>query len=352
MTERRQRLVRNVFFGIGLLAFVVMLFTFNVSFAELWQYICRASYWLAAIVAVWVVLYMLNALTWRTIILGGGTCLVHVLRLYQLTITGYALNYSTPFGLPGGEAYKVIELSRYIGTSRATSSTVLYAMMHVYTHFWFWLTGVAIYILLVVTGHLSLPTLPLVLAFVFIVVLASAGIYFFLKGYKNGMLVWLFRMLGHIPGLRRWVNAFYEKKKDTIAKADSQIAELHNQDHRSFVKSFFLEYGARLFQSTEIFFMLLLFGIDGGGTFAGYLLTWVHAFLILDFTSVLGNLLGFIPMQLGGREGGFALSSSLFGLSGGTAMFISIISRLRELFWIFTGLVLMRLFVSKNNETK
>lgn len=352
MTDSRQHLVRNIFFGIGLLAFVVMLFTFNVSFAELWQYICHAGYWLLAIVAVWVVLYMLNALTWRTIILGGGDCSAHILRLYQLTITGYALNYSTPFGLPGGEAYKVMELSHYIGVSRATSSTVLYAMMHVYTHFWFWLTGVVVYALLVIAGHLPLPTLPLVLAFAFIVLLASVGIYFFLKGYKNGMLVWLFHLLGRIPGLRRWVNTFYEKKKEAIAKADRQIAELHNQDHRSFVKSFFLEYGARMFQSTEIFFMLLLFGIDGGGTFAGYLITWIHAFLILAFTSVLGNLLGFIPMQLGGREGGFALSSSLFGLSGGTAMFISIISRLRELFWIFTGLVLMRLFVGKNSETK
>ncbi len=134
-----------------------------------------------------------------------------------------------------------------------------------------------------------------------------------------------------------------------MEKIDRQISELHGQNKRSFFGSFFLEYVGRLLQSFEIFFMLMLFGIDGGGGLEGYLLIFLHSFLILAFTSLFANLLGFLPLQLGGREGGFAMSVAQMGMTGGTAMFISIICRVRELLWCSIGLLLMK--IGNCNET-
>ena len=93
----KQRL-NNLFFFLGLAAVVVMLFTFDVSFVELWEHICHAGYWLIPIVGVWIIIYGINALSWREIILseirryGGTGERVSFLRIYRLTITGYALN--------------------------------------------------------------------------------------------------------------------------------------------------------------------------------------------------------------------------------------------------------------------
>ena len=70
MTWTKQRL-NNLFFFLGCVAVVVMLFTFDVSFVELWQHITHAGYWLIPIVGIWVVVYALNALAWRAIILGN-----------------------------------------------------------------------------------------------------------------------------------------------------------------------------------------------------------------------------------------------------------------------------------------
>ncbi len=61
-----------------------------------------------------------------------------------------------------------------------------------------------------------------------------------------------------------------------------------------------------------------------------------------------------MPLQIGGREGGFAMSTVQLKMTGGSgvlltlkqamtvAVFISIIVRIRELFWTAVGMLLMK----------
>ena len=93
----------------------------------------------------------------------------------------------------------------------------------------------------------------------------------------------------------------------------------------------------RIMQSFEIYFMLILFDAGDGGA-----LTFVYSFLILSFTSLFANLLFFMPLQLGGREGGFAMSVAQMGMTSDIGMFVSIICRVRELVWTAIGLLLMK----------
>ncbi|MCD8203088.1 MAG: flippase-like domain-containing protein [Prevotella sp.] len=340
--------INNLFFVIGLTAVVIMLCTFHVSFTELWAYIRQADYWLAAILGLWFFLYLLNTWAWHIIIRGSGPCTISFLRLMKLTVTGFALNYATPMGMIGGEAYRIMELSRYIDTQRATSSVVLFVMMHVFSHFWFWMTSIVVYLILAIAGHLPLDTatgIVLLLAALF----CCGGIYLFVRGYKYGMVVKLIRLIGKLPGLHHWGKRFSENHREDLQKIDRLISELHSQNKHSFFGSFFLEYVGRLLQSFEIFFMLMLFGINGGGGFTGCFMTFIHSFLILAFTSLFANLLGFLPLQLGGREGGFAMSMAQLGMTAGTAMFVSIICRVRELFWTSIGLLLMK--IGNRNKT-
>lgn len=340
--------INNLFFAVGITAVIVMFCTFNVSFTELCAYISQAGYWLAAILGLWLLLYVLDTWAWQIIICGSGPCTINFPHLLKLTVTGFALNYATPMGMVGGEAYRVMELSRYIDVRRATSSVVLFVMMHVFCHFWFWITSIVVYLILAVTGNLPLNmTIGLVL--VFAASFCSGGIYLFVRGYKYGMVVRLMRIISKLPGLRTWGKRFSESHRDDLEKIDRQISELQGQNKRSFLGSFFLEYLGRLLQSFEIFFMLMLFGINGGGGVYGYLLTFLHSFLILAFTSLFANLLGFLPLQLGGREGGFAMSVAQMGMTSGTAMLISIICRVRELFWTSIGLLMMK--IGNRNET-
>ena len=347
MKWTKQRL-NNLFFVVGVVAVVVMLFTFDVSFVELWHHIERAGYWLIPIVGVWLFVYALNALSFGCIVRSNSDGQrVGWWRLYQLTVTGYALNYATPVGGLGGEPYRIVELSRYMSKSQATSSVILYSMMHMFAHFWFWFLSVFVWLALAAFGDLPFNTSVTILMSM-ILVLFTAALYLFSKGYRHGLVVKTLRLLGKIPGLKGWSRRFTERHAETLHEVDEQIASLHAQDRRSFYSSLVLELLSRILQSAEVFFMLLLFGIDGGGTFIGLVTIYLHSILIVAFTTFLANLIGFLPMQLGVQEGGFVVSIAALGLSPAVGIFVSIICRVREIIWIFIGMVLMKMVREKD----
>ena len=344
MRWTKQRL-NNLFFVVGVLACVVMLLTFDVSFTELWEHICHAGYWLIPIVGVWIIIYAINAWSWFTIIRSktrGTSEHVSFLRVYRLTITGYALNYATPVGGLGGEPYRILELSKDVSNEHATSSVILYAMMHFFAHFWFWFTSIFIYLALAAVGDLPINT-AIATVLGIIIVFCLVAFYVFAKGYRNGLVVKTLRWIGHIPGLKGWSTRFREKHAETLTNIDEQIAALHAEDKAAFYKSLILEYLSRIVQSSEVLFMLLLFGIDNGGGFTGIFITYLHSILIVSFTTLFANLIGFLPMQLGVQEGGFVLSIAALGLSAALGIFVSIICRVREIIWIAIGMLIMRL---------
>lgn len=333
----------NIFFLCGLAAVVVMFFTFDVSFVELWGHLCRAGYWLIPIVGIWIVVYGINALSWMSVIRGNTDPgeRVGFWRIYKLTITGYALNYATPVGGLGGEPYRIMELSKDMSKQHATSSVILYAMMHVFAHFWFWFTSVFLYLALAAVGNLPFDT-TVGIGLGLIVVFCLIAFYLFRVGYKHGLVVRVIRWIGHLPRLGGWSERFLAAHGEALHKVDAQIAALHQQSRRHFYAALGLEYLSRIVQSAEVLFMLLLIDVNNGGGFDGIALTYLHSILIVSLTTLFANLIGFLPMQLGVQEGGFALSTAAMGLTAAQGLFISIICRVREMIWIFIGIMLMK----------
>ncbi len=342
MNWTRSRL-NNLFFIIGVAACVVMLFTFDVSFVELWDHLCTAGYWLIPILGVWILIYGINAASWWCVIKGvDPEARLSKWKIFKWTVSGYALNYATPVGGLGGEPYRIMELSQEVGKQQATSSVVLYAMMHIFAHFWFWFTSIFLYLILAAAGDLPLNgAITFVLGF--IALLFFAAFYLFSKGYKNGIVVNVLKWIGKIPGLKRWSARTLERHDEALHNVDKQIAALFSQDKKAFYSSLLLEYVSRWAQSLEVLFMLLLFGVDNGGGIDGIMLTYLHSVLIVALTTFFANLIGFLPMQIGVQEGGFVLSIAALGLSAALGIFVSIICRVREIVWIFIGIMLMKL---------
>lgn len=326
---------RNLFWFFGIFAIVVMLLTFDMDYEELWINLRRAGVWLPAVILLWVFIYYLNAWSWYVIIRDGKSAKVPFGQVYKLTVSGFALNYATPVGLMGGEPYRIMELSSYVGASKATSSVILYAMMHIFSHFWFWLTSAVLYVVFEPMNWGMGVMLAVVASF------CSLAIYFFMKGYRNGMAVRALKLLTHVPFVKNWAKRFSVEKRETLERIDAQIAELHKQRKSTFYISLGLEYMARIVGCLEVYFILNILTTD---------VSFLACILIMAFTSLFANLFFFSPMQLGAREGGFALAVGGLAIPSAFGVYTSLITRVRELFWIIMGVLLMKVGNRKNKE--
>lgn len=337
--------VTNLFFVIGVVTVVVMFFSFDMSFADLWHRICDAGYWLIPILGLWIFIYAMNAVSWGMITnnVKEKHHRIGLWRTYKLTISGYALNYTTPVAGLGGEPYRIMELSKDIGNQRATSSVILYVMTHILAHFIFWLFGIAIFVVLALTGFAECTT-GIAIVTVITTAIIAFGVYAASLGYKHGLVFKMIKGLGRIPGLGKWSLRILRRHGHTFMNIDEQIRLLNQQDKRTFYGSLAVEFLSRMVQSFEIFFMLQL--ADAGADNLGML--YLQSVVILTVTTIMSNLLGFLPMQLGGQEGGIAIGLALLGFmkepSGAEALLcIGVFCRVREIFWIIVGLVLMKI---------
>lgn len=339
---------QNGFFVFGIVVLAVMLT--QLDYRQAWSGLQCAGYWFFAVVALWALLYIINTASWFLIIRqgrkGGASSStdgrqaekpVGFWWLYKVTVSGFALNYATPGGLMGGEAYRIMELAPKIGTERASSSVILYVMTHIFSHFWFWLLSVALFLF---TTPVTLATgviLALTTAF------CAAGLWFFMKGYKKGLAVRLARWLSRLPWVGRWARKIAENNGAQLHAIDEQIAALHRQNPKTFIAAVALEIICRFLSSFEIMFVLLVINPD---------VSYVSCVIMLAFTSLFANLLFFIPLQLGGREGGFMMSAAGLAMSASSGIFVALIVRIRELIWTAIGLLLIKAGSLQNSNKK
>lgn len=235
----------------------------------------------------------------------------------------------------GGEPYRIMELTPRIGVERATSSVLLFVMTHIFSHFWFWLLSIPLFLL---TQPVSffMGTMLSVIGLVCIL-----AIWFFLSGYKKGLAVRSMNLLGRIPGVRNWAKKYITENKEQLENIDKQIAALHNQDKKTFISIVLIELACRICSALEIFFILLVLFPS---------VNYLNCILIISFTTLFANLLFFMPLQLGGREGGFLMSVSGLGLTTSAGIFVALIVRIRELIWTAIGLLFIKISKTKKEE--
>ena len=157
-------------------------------------------------------------------------------------------------------------------------------MMHILSHICLW-SSAAVLFAIVYTEKMTafLWTLFMIFTVVLVVVL-----FVFHLCYKKGVIVKLFTPLLHLPFAKKWARKFYDKHADDMQKVDDNIAYLHSQP-RAFYQSLLFEYVARVINALEYYFILLSLGVN---------LSFWDAILVLAFSSLIGNLLFFLSMQL------------------------------------------------------
>lgn len=328
--SNKTTLWRNVAFIFGISALFFMVYKIGVD--VIWDNVKQTGWWFAGIILIWGLVYMVNTLAWYVIVKEDTTEKIPFYMMFKFTVSGYALNYVTPMGLAGGEPYRIMELRRYMSTEKATGNVILYAMMHVCSHFFFWLTGA------VLIAWLVPMSLGISIALTIMVTTCIVLIVLFFRGYKEGLVVKMSRIGGKLPFVGKKIRNMQDSTRERLILIDNQIKNLHGKRIKTFYMSLGLEYTARLINCLEILMIVTALGESA---------SYVDALIIVALSSLFANILFFSPMQLGTREGGLYLAFKTIGIVPGVSISVSLITRIRELFWIMVGILLMKINIRR-----
>ena len=331
--KRRKIPYNTIFLIIGLIALGIMVYKIGVG--TIWDGLQQISVrYFGLIMGIWLVIYLLNAVSWNIIIRSENReKLPSFAEVVRLTISGFAMNYITPGVSMGGEPYKILELKDSIGANKATSAVMLYSMMHIFTHITFWIISVV-----AAFFYLRPDTVTALLLGLLLVVLFGLA-YLFIRAYKHGLIVAFFRLAAKIPFLNKSIRKFVGKHKRRLVEIDRLISDLHNKRRSAFYRSYLVELVSRFVGCLEVNAIMLALA----GMFPGVSVNFVDAVIITAGYSLFTNAVFFVPLQMGSREGGYLLAFKAIGLISTPAIIVSLVTRIRALFWIFIGLALMKM---------
>lgn len=334
-------------FLIGVIIIVVMIY--NLGWQEIVNDIRNVGWWIIPIVLSRLLMYPLNTLSWREVTFYNKEerKKVSYLRMFRLTISGYAINYITPVMALGGEPYRIMAMKKDIGTKRAASSVLTYAMMHILSHFVFWIIGFILLFIFFLYSGLEINSfrrIILTCGIVFIVI-SIIAIIFIIRAYKYGVIKRFFSFLQRIPILKNIVRKkLTSERQQSIAETDQQFTELFNNHRSAFYKSLFYETLSRIMSCTEI--MLVMWAIAGVNS-----VSFVGAIIITTLTSLIANIVFIFPMQVGIREGGLSASLACISSLGKQGVFVGMILRISELIWIIIGMGMIKIKRFNNKQS-
>lgn len=325
----RVKQYETVFFALGIAA--AGLLVYNLGWTTLVSNLSEIGWWFVPIAGVRFAVYAINSRAWQmlTFYTRKQMQLIPFRKMLQMVISGYAINYITPVMALGGEPYRILEMKKYVDTSKATSSVITYSALHILSHFLFWNIGCVLALWMAdVDGVIRVACLLFIIT-------NSICVAAIVRGYRRGVVVAFVGWLERVPLLRkviaRWLTP---STKRNLAEIDNCIRLLYRSHKPNLFKATLWETASRVVGCLEVYLALFAIGIN---------ISFVQAIIISSVSSFFANLLFFSPMQLGTREGGLALAMKSIGLAGTTGVVVAIAIRIAELFWIAVGIALIEL---------
>jgi uncharacterized protein (TIRG00374 family) len=278
------------------------------------------------IVLLYALVYACSALAWR-LTMATDPRRPSFWRTYAVIIAAGALNFLTPVVNAGGEPYRVAAMAPLLGRQRAAGSVILHRMLNAFAYVLVWFTAIV----------LAFALLPRDTPTAVLMVLGAAGVVLlgvialFMSVHRSGMLERILDWVQRVPVVRK-AAALLEPRRTMLIELDQQITDFYHRHPGRFVQAILLEYVSRCIFMLEL--VLILASV-------GYHITYFRAFAIGGLEAVAGNVLFFVPFELGAREGAYYVLFGLFGIDPQLGLYTSIVSRVRDFVWIAAGLLLI-----------
>ena len=309
------------FFAAGAVALAVLVI--RAGPRELLADVEEAGWAVPAIVGVYGLVYTLNTVAWRLTMIEKPR--LPFIRAWVVNVAAFSINYLTPFASIGGEPFKIVAASQWMGARNGAASVLNYRLVHMQAHILVFLTGVILAFFLLPAGTVA-TSLLIMLTLVLIVIGALL-----LAVHREGVIERLFDLASRVPVLNRFAIRL-EPRRSALVEVDRQLIAFHRSSPMRYYGALFMEYSARVLSMLEFF--IIARGV-------GHPVSFGTAFLIGGFSSLVVNLFFFMPFNVGSKEGGLAVIFAALGLPSRLGVAAAVVSRLRELSWIGIGLLLV-----------
>ncbi len=276
-----------------------------------------------------VLVYGLEAYGWQ-LTLGRLAKRVSFLRLFAIRMAGETVNVTTPTAYVGGEPLKAYLLRDHgIPMVEALASVVTAKTTMTLAQIVFILVGLGL--ALVIIGDSGQHWMAMGVSLGLLVF----GVTLFVLLQRHGIGMVFLRML-------RTCNvrlAFLESREQQIHELDRTIKTFYAEHTKTFYAALTTFFVAWLAETLEVFAILYYLGVGVD--------VWASISIAALTVFIKGGTF-FIPGSLGAQEGGYTLLLVGFGYTEVTGITFALIRRVREILWIFIGLLCMMIVRSRN----
>lgn len=273
------------------------------------------------VLLLWGVTYACNARAWQLLVPDRPPEFTFG-RAFLISVAAFAMNFATPLLAMGGEPIKISAAAATLGTERAVGSVVSFRFLHAMAH-------VIVFLMAVPPAVILLPHTPVVLgtiAVVTIILLVIAIL--LLSQHRLGVFERALGLVGRLPLLRRLAPRL-ERHRPMLRAMDIELTAVHRAGPAQFAAALLTELAGRIICTLEYF--VILWGLGLGHDLP-------RAFLIANLSSIITNLLFFIPFEVGAKEGGAYLIFGWLGFDPSMGTAAALLSRMRELCWLAIGI--------------
>jgi len=329
--KKRSYLFKLIGLSIGLLVFAYTIHSFGGIKAVLSNLIQIKYYY---------ILIILNSFIWMLLYTEGWhqlfTSVKHKIRylaLLKVKMSGEGVNFMTPFGFIAGDPVRILLLRKYIGPEARMRSVVIDRVTHSLSAQFFCLIGV----LLIFTQDIDFPLwlhVILLVVYIALCLLLSSLIYSMITGRGFGIFEKLIQLVNFI--LKKLpipnVHKLSQGLNNFLSDLRNNLEYYKDHPKHPFFISFVFHFLGRLLGAVEI--LIVFYCFEGHANF-------IFSYILAALTSFFSVIFGFIPGALGVLESLYANFFILYGFRPEVGLSIQLVRRLRVLFWIGVGILIL-----------
>ncbi len=248
-----------------------------------------------------------------------------LVSLFMSKLAGDAVNQLTPLANLGGEPIKAYLLRQQSPTSRGLASVVINKTAQVFTGLVFTALGLSLVIL-----NWDLPqSAPMPVQIGLALLFGAAAL--LLLGLWRQQRHMFSSLLGFVRRLGIRMD-FIERRVVKAVRIDDNISSFYRQNKARFALVLLFHACGWMLGACETW--IILRGLGQGVDFD-------IAFLLTSLTVIINSLFFFMPSNIGVLEGGQVFLFMTLGLDPAVGLSLGIVKRMRKIFWISIGWLLL-----------